>query len=131
MGINQAELVIARRNTAAFINADSITVILNRPVRVASGTGGWIESTPLVLTEQTFRLVPTSTRAGDQSYRTPDGSFNETREELVGMPSSDVHKGDWFINPADQLIYTVIHVSPERSYRCSAWVIQRGPDARV
>lgn len=125
--MSNVEKVIARRNTDAFIEADEIVVQLVRTEEVPTPTGGWTKGDSVTLEPQEFRLTPTSTRASDQSFTTPDGRFIVVRQELIGHHDADMRVGDTFIHPETGLEYELVHVSPEVTHRRSAWVIQRGP----
>lgn len=114
---NQAERVIGLRNTRAFIQANKTTVRLRRPRVQETESGGVRKMEPVLLPEQTFRIVPMSGLVWDRSRVTPDeGMVQDVTEQLICMPDSDVQINDYFPGENGGW-YKVHHVSPVEGYR--------------
>lgn len=117
--MRQTEKTIGVRNTAAFIKAHPITTKLSRPVIERTAAGGYRRTTPEVIPEQTFRIVPMSGMVWDRSTTTPDeGRVADVTQQLICMPDANVKKFDYF--PHDGGFCQVTHVSPTRGYRREA-----------
>lgn len=122
---NRAELVVARKNTIALINADPRTISLRRPTFVTSAAGGKIKGSPVTVSPQTFRIVPSSGQVWDRTKSTPDeGRVLDVTMMLIGRYDADIEQNDEFDWDEDGMAgyWKVIHVSPLRHYRTQATI---------
>lgn len=123
MPIAAAELAAQRRITAAFIAADSLSVVLQRSARTSDGAGGVIVGTPAPIAAQTMRLIPLRD-VGSVQRTTADGQLVDPTYALLGLYNADVQRWDTFtLNGA---VYEVVFVQLNRQYECKGEVFYRG-----
>lgn len=123
-GIPSLELKLLRSNTKAFIEADDRQVILRRPTRTSTGTGGSRPSTT-PLPAQTLRLLPAAESTSTER-RTADGSVVKPTWVLLGVHTADMKRGDVFDLP-DGTVGEVVYVHEKRDYEVKGEVVARGP----
>lgn len=108
--MDRTERLMARRSVGAFVEADSVSLVLTRPQRVDMGNGGWREGPGTTLPPQTFRLVPFKRRLTHQETNTQDGPIPILPYVLVALPGADVQRDDEFEHRGRQC--KVIGVEP-------------------
>ena len=93
--MNQAELDLQIEGTQAFILADAEDLIFKRRSKVSDGSGGFKFGAPIVLSEQTGRMIPQSDRVPEISGS--NGKASKPQYVLLLMPSADVQRYDQFV----------------------------------
>lgn len=123
--IDARELRVLRRNTQAFIDADPTEVVLHRPTRTNTGTGGTRPSGWAPQTVQTMRLLPQG--GGTSTERQlPDGKVVRPTWVLLGTYDANMLRGDAFDLP-DGSVGEVVYVHEKRAYEVKGEVVGRGP----
>lgn len=117
MDSNPTALLALRRNLDAFIRADPVTLVLQRPNKIQTSAGGVITSDPAPLPPQQFRLAPFKRRQSNDIQNTQDGYLRLGEYVLVGRHNADVEKGDTF--EYNNLIYRVREVEPRTDQRAT------------
>lgn len=90
------ELAARRRNLAAFISADPISVEFQRYPQVSDGAGAWTKGSVVNVPAQTGRLVPYKRRLASLSDDIPAGDIPNVQYSLVGPWNMDVERWDEF-----------------------------------
>jgi hypothetical protein len=122
MGIASVELAFQRKNTEAFIAADSVEVVLIRTPREDDGAGGVLTGTPASLLPQVMRLIPL--QDGHSPRQTAEGEMAEPSYMLLGKHDADMERWDEFqMNGA---WYQVVFVNQNRQYEVKGEVVYRG-----
>lgn len=122
MGVD-VELRIGRKNTLALIRADLTVVSLQRPQKVGTDAGGFVDGPPVSIPAQRFTIVPLSGLVWDRSDTTPDeGRLADVTEAMVGAWNADIQKDDWFPWSQNGIEgkYLITHVSNFRRWRTQA-----------
>lgn len=122
MGISSVELGVQRRNTKAFILADSLMVALMRPVSVSDGEGGKARSSLAALPPQTMRLMPLQDGAAEQL--TADGLQISPTYMLMGVWDCDMQRWDTFAVGTSR--YEVVSINQNRQYETKGEVVYHG-----
>lgn len=120
-GISSRELAVQRKQTAAFILADSVAVVLERPTFVSDGAGGHTRGVPTPLPVQTMRLTPL--QDGAIAQVTADGEMIEPTYMLIGSWDCDMERWDRFALGGHQ--YEVVSVNQNTQYQCKGEVVYR------
>jgi hypothetical protein len=120
--IDGAEAKIQRRLTEAFIAADVTVLELTRTPRMSNGAGGWTIGTPVPLSPQRFRLIPSGDGATERL--TADGRKVEPSYMLMGEYNADLRRFDEF--ELDGRRYQVVFVNANRSYETKGEVAYIG-----
>lgn len=118
--MNQTELLMQRRQTTAFINADVLEVSLQRFAPVTTAAGGTKRGAPATVPLQRFRLVPASMRTPTPTAATEGGQVPIFPYVLVGRWDADVQENDEF--QLDGRWYQVRKVDPDRLVETRAGV---------
>lgn len=108
-------LKILRRNLKVFIDADYREINLERPKKMATEAGGWIEGQFENLPPQRARLVPAKRRRGDPEIDSQDGNIPVGDWELVGYIDIDIKRDDEFSLNGER--YKVLRVTPDTDER--------------
>lgn len=90
------ELAARRRNLAAFISADPISVEFKRYPQTSDGAGAWTKGSVVDVPAQTARLVPYKRRLASLSDDIPAGDIPNVQYSLVGYWNMDVERWDEF-----------------------------------
>lgn len=90
------ELQSRRRNLAAFINADPISVEFSRYPQVSDGAGAWTKGPVEYVPAQVCRLVPYKRRLASLTDSVPSGDLPNVQYSLVGSWDMDVERWDEF-----------------------------------
>lgn len=85
-----------RKVMAAFIRADSRSIVLRRPSHEKTDTGGFRKSGFVPLPAQDFRLVPYKRRLTDMVRNMQNGEIPNLLYVLVGFHNADVQRNDEF-----------------------------------
>lgn len=121
-GIAQVELELQRSLSAAFIEADSIDVVLQRSARTPDGAGGYTTGTPVPLGSQRMRLIPQ--QDGGSPRFTADGQEVTPAYVLMGSYSADMERGDEFTLAGKR--YQIVFVNANRQYEVKGEVAYLG-----
>lgn len=92
--MNQTELMMQRRQTRAFIEADASNIVLKRVTQSKTANGGFIETT-IDRLPQRMRII----RAGlpqTQVTTRAEGTLINTHDQLVAMHDAEMGVGEWF-----------------------------------
>lgn len=95
--MNRIELLMRRRNVAAFIDADPVDVVFSRSTKIRTPAGGWVEGprTPLP-SPQRVRIIDSVRRFADTQVNTEAGNITLTAKVLIGFHDMDIKVGDDF-----------------------------------
>ena len=124
--MNRVELMMRRREIAAWLKADQIQVILWRSEKIETPAAGWVEGDPLPLAPQWVRLVPFKRRLTDMVFNTTAGPVEDLPYVLVGDYTLDVRQGDTFTYNEQE--FKVEAVDIRRDDRVAAAVDYMGGD---
>lgn len=114
-----------RMNTVAFIEADPREIVLYRPTRTATGTGGTRAGGWAPQPVQTLRVLPQDGSTSTER-RLPDGSVVRPTWVLLGRHDANMKRGDAFDLP-DGSVGEVVYVHEKDAYQRKGEVIGRGP----
>ena len=120
--IAAAELAIQRQLTAAFIKADAISVVLNRPSWADDGAGGSVQGPPAPLPAQEMRLIPLAD--GAQERFMPSGEAVTPVYALLGHYTADISRWDQVTIQGRR--YEVVFINENQQYEVKAEVVYRG-----
>lgn len=90
------ELAARRRNLAAFISADPISVEFQRYPQTSDGAGAWVKGPVVVVSAQTCRLIPYKRRLASLSDDVSAGDIPNVQYSLVGYWNMNVERWDEF-----------------------------------
>jgi hypothetical protein len=113
--MDDRELAVLRKQTAAFIADHPVQVTMVENVRAPNGKGGFTV-TPTPRQPQTFRKIPVN--AGQTSTRNVDGEEVQPKYVLLGAWDTAVADGDTFV--IDGHNYRVDFVRDDHRYE--TWV---------
>jgi hypothetical protein len=122
MPIQSAEVRAQRMITKAFIDADSLEVVLYRAGKLSDGAGGVVEGSPSPLPPQVLRLIPLAD--GSDERFTADGKAVRPTYMLQGMFDADIERFDTFTHRGSR--FEVVFVNENRQYQVKAEVVYRG-----
>lgn len=122
---NPVELRMLRKNLAAYIEADHVTIVLNRPSLVDSGVGGKRHGDPEALEPQKFRTYPMVRRMNTKVADKPEGDVPHNAIIIVGVWNADVQSADYFRLAGDG--YVVESVDADQDDRKAAVCHWKGP----
>lgn len=119
--MNQYELVMRRRNVRAFIAADPISLVIERPGEPTKNpaTGGYVPSPGTTLQAQTARIVQNKRRYNNGIVNSEAGDIPHTDYLLIGMHTLNVEVNDAFIWQGEYYKVTGIHEARDESTLCS------------
>jgi hypothetical protein len=95
------ELIMARRQIRAMIQADPISVTLSRRTKTKTAANGWVWSSPTALAAQTCRLIPFGMRVTQFLLNTDLGKLPQLPYLLLGPAGMDAKRGDTFVFNGD------------------------------
>jgi hypothetical protein len=121
--MDNSELAVLRRQTAAFIAANPVQITLNRNVRTPNGKGGFTVS-PTPQAEQTFRRIPVGQGQTQVSSRNVDGDEVQPKFVLIGYWDANIGNNDTFT--LDGRNYNVDYVRDTSQYETWAEVTYVG-----
>lgn len=121
MTLHPAELKAQMRLSAAFIEADVRTVILQRRTRTDDGAGGTLVGEPVPVFPQQMRLIPQED--GATARTTAEGETATPEFMLMGMPDVDMARFDEFV--LDGTRYQIVYID-DRKYEVKGEVIRLG-----
>lgn len=123
---SEVELKYNRRQTAAFIAYDAITVVLQHASVVPTAAGGMTRTSTSSRDPQTARMLPMGSGATAPVRRQVDGEEVAAQFLLVLPWDAEVERGDWYYH--DGLKYEVVWVPehPQRFYETKVEVTLRG-----
>ena len=128
--MNRAELIMRRRNVLAFIKADPVSIVLNRPsAPVKTESGGYVRTAPGVsLTAQQARIVQNKRRFNPGLVNSEAGEIPDTDYLLIATHDKDVQPNDTFEWRGEN--YTIVAIYGLRTESILATLSFRGPDNR-
>lgn len=128
--MNRAELIMRRRNVLAFIKADPVSIVLNRPVApVKTESGGYVRTAPGVsLAPQQARIVQNKRRFNPGLVNSEAGEIPDTDYLLIATHDKDVMPNDTFEWRGDH--YRVDAIYGLRTESILATLSFRGPENR-
>lgn len=96
--MNQAELVMRRRNVLAFIQADPVNVVITREAAAVKDntTGGYDKGTISTLTAQQFRIVQNKRRYNSGVINAEAGELPHTDYLMLGTYDNNLRVDDEF-----------------------------------
>lgn len=113
MGLSQVELIMARRQIAALINADPVSITLMRREKLPTPGGGWRWGPETPLPPQTVTLVPFKRRMTEFLINTELGDIPDLPYTIVGPPTLNIMKDDIFTWEGDQFIVQELDIKVE------------------
>lgn len=135
MPVVAMERFLMRRQAHAFINAQPLDLVLNRPIKEKTDAGGIVTSSDEMLEEQRFRWIPFKRRLTWEKVLAPQGigrdELSKVQYILEGYHDADIQPGDWFSTPPvnhglQPGQYEVVFVSAWREERVQAGLMYRG-----
>lgn len=124
--MNRIELMMHRREIAAFIKADPVSVTLTPHQRTKTPSGGWKSEALPPRQPQDVRLVPFKRRLTDVTSNNTAGEVTIVPYELIGNSDVEVARGDTFTWGDEQ--FKVEWVDIRRDVRVAAGVDYLGGD---
>ena len=109
------ELMMQRRQVAAWKVARSVELVLTRYTRTADGAGGWTRTNPQTLMPQKFRIVVFKRRLTQFMDNIEEGNVPNLSYTVVGPPDADIEVGDTFVFEGKD--YEVEAVDPDHEIR--------------
>lgn len=119
------ELRTHRRNTAAFIAADPLSVVLQVRGSVRTSSGAFAPEAADARPLQTFKLVLQSPAGGTLEQRTEDGTERQADFILLGVWDAQIAIGDWWDDDAGNR-WEVKAIVPRNGYETRAVVEAHG-----
>lgn len=101
MGLSRVELIQARRQIHALIQADPVDIVLKRRQKIDTPGGGWRWGTTSSLTTQTVTLVPFKRRFSEFLVNTELGDLPDLPYTMIGYHNLNAEKGDTFVWQGD------------------------------
>ncbi len=112
MTLPRVQLIMERRTTDHFIDADPSLIILQKVEEVADGAGGRTHVNVPRL-PQKARVIPARTRSTSLTYNLPNGQVVSSKDSLlVGPYNLIVEANDWF--QFGEVAYQVTFIEPDR-----------------
>lgn len=100
-----------RKQTQAFINENSVSVVVRRTAETDDGAGGTLPGATSSLTAQTVRKVG---QAGQPVTRvTDDGRTQTATHVIIAMPTADFQVGDKFLTGSQDNEVIAVENHPE------------------
>jgi hypothetical protein len=121
---NPIEILVQRRLTSAYLKAEPIDVVFQRPTMINTPAGGMAQGTPTPIPAQRIRLIPFKRRLVELTRDTPDGNIIKEGYVVMGEPDLDIQAADEFTYNGGH--YEVVSIEPNRSYRTIANATYRG-----
>jgi hypothetical protein len=90
----ELEIQVQRRNTAAFVMADPLTLVLTPHTRTSTAAGGFRLDEGEPREPQTFRLIPAEDTAPEVSNS--NGRMSEPTYTIMGLWNADMDQWDTF-----------------------------------
>lgn len=119
------ELQINRDNTAAFIAADPVELILTRVVKDEDGAGGYKNVKHQMPNSQRFRMIPSNDRMPE--VIASNGTYPRPEYTLLGEWDADLMEDDEF--EFQEVVYKIINpvrpVHTDKAYERKGDVIRR------
>lgn len=126
-----AELVVHRRITRDFINADAVDLVFNRATVTSDNRGGRLRPLATALpAPQRVRIIPARSRSSSLTYMLPSGTEVSTKDSLlIGMPELDVALKDWFewMGTAQQVVF----IASDRTFQTLCQLSTMGESGRT
>lgn len=125
--MNSTELLMRRRNVHAFVDADSIDLVVNRPAPpTQSAAGGWLKSAPTSLPPQQARIVLNKRRYTNGLVNSEAGEIPHTDYLLIADHDKDFQVDDSFLYLGINYKITGIYTARVESILASIDLL--GPD---
>lgn len=111
---------IAAKSTEAFIDENPVDVRFIRTPRVRTSAGGWVDGAPISLDPQRVRLVNQQGYLADRRIN-EQGDVIVPRYMVIGMPGTDMRKGDTFTIEDVEYRINSVNTSPPYAVRGEAF----------
>lgn len=108
-------LGVLRRNMKEFIKADYRDITLERPTKMKTQAGSWVEGNPQPLAPQRFRLIPDKRRPSTPEVNNQEGSIPYQGWTMIGYWDADVQPDDEFELNGNR--YKVKRITPDTGER--------------
>lgn len=118
MGLSHVELITARRQVNAEINADPVDVELRRRTKINDGAGGWKWSDFVPLKAQEVTIIPAKRRLSEMLVNTELGDVVHAPYIILGRHNFDVQRGDRFTWNGDDFVVKEVAIKIEVAKTC-------------
>lgn len=120
-----ADIAANRRITSAIIADNPTTVVLYRPTRTRTASGGFKDVPEIVVPELTIRMIDQSgsSQPANQTDRATDGAYQTIQWFLLAEWDANVKRNDLWYGDEDDFIVT--QVFPPNGYELRATVLQK------
>lgn len=108
------------KSTEAFISENPIDIRLVRMPRVKTSAGGYTNGAPVSLPPQRVRLVSQQGYLADLRL-SDQGDVSVPRFVVIGVPGTDMKKGDTFTHEGTEYKINRINTSPPYAIRGEAF----------
>ena len=121
-----SELAVNRRNTAAFIAARPLSLVLIPQIRTKTASGGFLYVPGTPRAEQTLRLIEQASAYGNSPglLQASDGKQRRVQYQLLGAYDAVIGVYDYW--EADGKRFEVAELLPFNGYERRGQVIQYG-----
>lgn len=129
--MDRVELLMRRRNVAAFIDADPVQIAIQRPAPSVKNplTGGYVKSTVSPLPFQKARIVQNVRRYTAGLVNAEAGDIPHTEYRLLAKYNFDIEVNDTFKWKGEN--YTVLGIHEAREESVFAAIQLTGADNRA
>lgn len=108
--MNPMEMMMRRRNVAAFIKADPVFITVSRAGEpVKSPAGGWVQASSAALLPQRARIVLNKRRFNNGIVNSEAGDIPHTDYLLIGKHTLNLKEEDSFLWQGQHYKVTGIH----------------------
>jgi hypothetical protein len=125
--MNRVELLMHRREIAAYIKADYVTVVLTPRKKVRTPSGAWVWEDQAPRRPQRVRLVPYKRRLTDFVVNNTAGNVERLPYVLVGDHTMEVAQDDRFQVGDEKFVVKWVDI--QREVRMAAGVDYLGGDS--
>jgi hypothetical protein len=120
------ELDIQTENTAAFIAAKPVSIVLIPSTRSRTPAGGYKLTDGAPRDPQTFRIIELGMQSSPPEIKVQDGTLRAVSFWLLGLPSAAVSNWDHWIDQATGRHWQVADVIRSNEYEVRAVVVEYG-----
>jgi len=125
--MDATELLMRRRNVAAFIDADPVNILITREAEpTKSAAGGYVKAPSATLPQQKARIVQAKRRYDTGLINSEAGELPQTDYLLIGNTGIDVKVNDVFQWLGQT--YKVLGIHPTRTESTLCAIEFDGPD---
>jgi hypothetical protein len=120
------ELEVNTENTAAFIAAKPVQIVLTPVTRARTNAGGFKSTDGDPRPSQQFRIIELGTQSAPPQIKVQDGTLRAVNFWLLGLPSSAVAQWDHWVDAGTQRHWLVADVIRSNEYETRAVVVEYG-----